>query len=442
VGFDQNGQNVKMFKKIIHQLKSTKFFIPAEVSIAVILAGMSFLFFFAGLFLGKYPLWLKISSGVFVFFIIFILTIILIKIILHPIDKFIKKVSPIIEIEPGKEKEEKSEFKYEYFFNRLTRSLTQVEKEELFPNIICKSEIMRQILKQVATIASTDTTVLILGESGTGKELIAENIHTLSKRKNGPLIKVNCAALPKELIESELFGYEKGAFTGATSSKPGKFELAHKGTILLDEIGDLPLELQGKLLRVLEDKQVEKLGGKYPRPVDIRIIAATNKELKNMVQEGKFREDLYYRLSAFPLYLPPLRQRKEDIPLLAEYFLKQNFPQKKLSPKSLQVLNNYSWPGNVRELFNVLEQAALICPQEEILPEHLNISREQSPEQTSSLPFSNLDEHLQEIEKQLIVQALKEARGVQREAAKLLGIKERSLWHRVKKYALAPNKFK
>lgn len=428
---------------LLKKLKNIKIFIPAEFSIATILGGLSFLFFFLGLFLSNYPIFLKILFGFLVFIITFIVTIILIKLLLTPVDKFIQKVSPITQKEKKELTQAKSEFKYEPFFKHLTEALSQLETEKIFPDIVCKSEIMRQVLKQVSKIATTDTTVLILGESGTGKELIAENIHKLSPRKEHPLIKINCAALPKDLIESELFGYEKGAFTGATTSKPGKFELANKGTILLDEIGDLPLELQGKLLRILEDKQVEKLGGKFPKKIDVRIIAATNKDLKKMIAEGTFREDLYFRLSTFPIYLPPLRQRKEDISLLSNYFLAKNFPDKKLHPSCFSVLLNYPWPGNVRELFNVLKQAALISQEKEIKPEHLFLnSKTKDLASEDELDFDSLDSYLKNLEKELILKALKKSKGVQREAAKILGIKERSLWHRIKKYEIDPTKFR
>ena len=234
-----------------------------------------------------------------------------------------------------------------------------------FKNIICKSESYRKVLVQVDQVASTDTTVLITGESGTGKELLASAVHSNSRRKDRPLIKINCATLPKELIESELFGHKKGAFTGAVANKVGKFTLADGGTILLDEIGELPLELQPKLLRVLQEGEYDELGGTKTIKVDVRIIAATNRDLKEMIRLGQFREDLYYRLNVFPIHNIPLRARKEDIPVLAQFFLEKysakagkNF--RRLSKKTIEALMDYNFPGNIRELENLIERAVIV----------------------------------------------------------------------------------
>lgn len=234
-----------------------------------------------------------------------------------------------------------------------------------FNNIICKSDAYKRVLIQVNQVAPTDTTVIITGESGTGKELIASAVHSSSQRKNRPLIKVNCATLPKDLIESELFGHKKGAFTGAVANKAGKFTLADGGTIFLDEIGELPLELQPKLLRVLQEGEYDELGGTKTIKVDVRIIAATNRDLKEMIREGQFREDLYYRLNVFPIHNIPLRARKDDIPLLAQYFLKKysakagkNF--KRLSKETIEALMGYNFPGNIRELENLIERAVIL----------------------------------------------------------------------------------
>ncbi|SDN69953.1 regulatory protein, Fis family [Desulfonauticus submarinus] len=424
-----------------------KIFISPEILISFIVGGIGFLFFIISIYIQKYHVSFKLAAAFVVFLVMFFLTLSLIKLLLKPIDEFVEKVSPFISKEKKEVERIKQDLKYEPIFNHaygvVTKAISLVETKKFFPDIICQSKVMRQVLQQVLTVAPTDSTVLILGESGTGKELIAEHLHKLSARHNGPLIKINCAALPKDLIESELFGYEKGAFTGAIKSKPGKFELAHKGTLFLDEIGDLPLELQGKLLRVLEDKRVERLGGKHPKKIDIRIIAATNKSLEQMIKKGTFREDLFFRLNVFPIHLPPLRKRKEDIPILAEFFLKKHFPEKKLLPETLAHLLNYSWPGNIRELFNVLERAALSSSNNIISPESLPFINKE----TISTPINlttplNLDQKLQEIEKHLILNALYQTKGIQRKAAKILGIKERSLWHRIKKYNLDPNQFK
>lgn len=232
-------------------------------------------------------------------------------------------------------------------------------------NIICKSEAYAKILEQVNQVAPTDTTVLITGESGTGKELLASAVHNNSSRKERPLIKINCATLPKELIESELFGHKKGSFTGAVDNKVGKFTLADGGTIFLDEIGEMPLDLQSKLLRVLQEGEFDELGGTKTIKVDVRVIAATNRKLEDMIKEGAFREDLYYRLNVFPIYNIPLRARKEDIPLLAQYFLEKYSAKagkafKRLSKKTIDALMNYNFPGNIRELENLIERAVIV----------------------------------------------------------------------------------
>jgi len=296
---------------------------------------------------------------------------------------------------------------------------------------------MRGIFSQILKVAPTDATVLITGESGTGKELVAQSIYQHSLRKDGPFIKLNCVAIPEGLLESELFGHEKGSFTGATAQKRGKFELAHGGTILLDEIGDMPLATQAKLLRVLQEKEFERVGGTKPIRVDIRIIASTNKNLTKLVQEGKFREDLFYRLNVFSLHLPPLRDRREDIPALAQGFLETAPKSAEISSSALQLLMGFHWPGNVRELKNVIERAAVMAENGIIEPQHLPVqisgglvgqAMQEVPEQ------ANLDDRLAEIEKRFIIDALTRADGVQVKAAQILGIKERSLWHRVKKY--------
>lgn len=234
-----------------------------------------------------------------------------------------------------------------------------------YKNIICKSDAYEKVLQQVNQVAPTDTTVLITGESGTGKELLASALHTNSLRKDRPLIKINCATLPKELIESELFGHKKGAFTGATENKVGKFTLADGGTILLDEIGEMPIDLQSKLLRVLQEGEFDELGGTKTIKVDVRVIAATNRQLEEMIKEGAFREDLYYRLNVFPIHNIPLRARKEDIPLLAQFFLEKYSAKagkafKRLSKKTIDVLMNYNFPGNIRELENLIERAVIV----------------------------------------------------------------------------------
>ncbi len=237
--------------------------------------------------------------------------------------------------------------------------------EDDFAGMIGTGKAMQGIIRQVQQVAPTDATVLVLGETGTGKELVAKSVHRLSPRQKGPLVKVNCAALPANLIESELFGHEKGAFTGATDRRIGKFELAHRGTLFLDEIGELPLELQAKLLRVLQEKEIERVGSNVPIRTDVRVIAATNRNLEEEVRAGRFRADLYYRLHVFPVTLPPLRERREDIPLLARHFArvyahKCNREDRGIAESALQELQAYPWPGNIRELENLIEQATIL----------------------------------------------------------------------------------
>lgn len=318
--------------------------------------------------------------------------------------------------------------------DNVTNILSKVEARELFPNVIGSSASMRNIFTQVIKVAPTDTTVLISGESGTGKELIASGIYEHSKRKGRPFIKVNCVAIPEGLMESEFFGHEKGAFTGATEQKKGKFELADGGTIFLDEIGDMPPATQAKLLRALQEKEFERVGGHQIIKVDVRVIAATNKNLREMIQKGKFREDLYFRLNVFPIHLPPLRECKEDIALLADYFLSSLAGGARLSTSALQALIGYSWPGNVRELKNILEQASILSEKGIIELYHLPaMFREGSLKQSNIRDDLPLDEKLNLLEKELIIDALRKTGGIQVKAADILGINQRSLWHRIKK---------
>jgi transcriptional regulator with GAF, ATPase, and Fis domain len=270
---------------------------------------------------------------------------------------------------------------------------------------------------------------------------VASSIHRNSRRKQAPFIKLNCVAIPPDLLESELFGHEKGAFTGATARKPGKFELANGGTIFLDEIGDMPLALQAKILRVLQEKEFDRVGGTRTVQVDVRIICATNQDLAEMVAEGRFREDLYYRINVFALQLPPLRERKEDIPLLVDDFLAHTVPEARISSEALQRLIGYAWPGNVRELQNTVERAAVLSQGQNIdvahLPDNMSRAFDHTPmvDRQNDAPLS-LDDKLKEIEKSLIIDALKHTQGIQVRAAEDLGINQRSLWHRIKKYQI------
>lgn len=303
-------------------------------------------------------------------------------------------------------------------------------------DFVYHSEKMHEVSSLVVRIAKTDSTCIISGESGVGKEIILNMIHALSERKTFPLIKVNCAAIPETLLESELFGYEKGAFTGAYQRKAGKFELANKGTIFLDEIGDIPLVLQSKLLRAIQEKEVERLGGTQTIRVDVRIIAATNRNLEEEVKKGAFREDLYYRLNVVNIFVPPLRERKEDIPLLIDFFLKRYNTKYKKAVKGLtrearDILVKYDYPGNVRELENIVERAVVLTRGDHIGSEDLPNPSEpaQIGEGTSSIRGT-----VESIERTMVVEALVNAGWVQTKAAAALGLSERMLRYKIKKY--------
>ncbi len=313
--------------------------------------------------------------------------------------------------------------------------------------IIGKSPAIQRVFQLIEKVAPTESTVLILGESGTGKELVARAIHAKSRRREGPFIPVNCGAIPEELLESELFGYERGAFTGANRSKPGRFELAHGGTIFLDEIAEMSPKLQVKLLRILQERTVERLGSERAIPVDIRIIAATNRDLEQEVAEGRFREDLYFRLNVIPIKLPPLRERKEDIPLLVEYFLarfceREEVPLKRFSEKALKRLVDYHWPGNVRELENLIERLVILTEgdliEEDDLPDHIRASHPSTNPILKEFPAEgfSLPQALREFEKSLILRALEASGGVKSRAAKLLGIKRTTLIEKMKRLGL------
>jgi two-component system response regulator AtoC len=323
------------------------------------------------------------------------------------------------------------------------------------PNIVGQSPVMRAVVDMVRRVAPLDSTVLITGESGAGKEVVADAIQALSKRADAPFIKVNCAAIPESLLESELFGHEKGAFTGAVALKKGKFELADHGTIMLDEIGDMPLFLQPKLLRAVEQKQIERVGGTKPIDIDIRIVAATNQDLQTLVAEKKFRADLYYRLSVAAIPLPPLRDRKEDLPLLVGHFLERINPRvgvnlRGVSREGMQLLYACDWPGNVRQLANALERAAIVSTGDVLTASDVaraldGPSRPEPAGEGYVHEAGNLRDTLQDMERNMIVAALKKAGGVQKDAARLLGVSPKNLWNKIQKhgigtadYAVAP----
>lgn len=355
-----------------------------------------------------------------------------------------------------KEKENIQELKSYYQEEMLS--------EYKFENIIGRSKNMQQIFSMIETVAPSDATILVRGETGTGKELIAAAVHNISPRKNGPFIKLNCAAISETLLESELFGHEKGAFTDAKEMRKGRFELADGGTLFLDEIGDISPGLQVKLLRILQEQEFERVGGTKTVKTNVRLVAATNRNLEEMVKNGEFREDLFYRINVIPLNLPPLRERYEDIQLLIEHYLKKYMKthHKKMhfSKSALELLLEYPWPGNIRELQNTMERIVLICPDGELAPEMLNhvlpfnyqkmhmpkveiptatpetalqeVSHTIPVEEKPSLTKSSL----QDMEKEAIIKALIENRGIQTKAAKQLGMTARQIGYKVKKYGI------
>jgi len=315
-----------------------------------------------------------------------------------------------------------------------------LEETNRQPPIIGQSKSITDVFKLIKQVAATDATVLVTGESGTGKELVAAAIHYQSKRANGPYIRINCPAIPETLMETELFGHEKGAFTGAQERKTGKFEMADNGTILLDEIGDLPMPLQAKLLRVLQEREIERIGGIKPVPINVRIICSTAKNLADEVQAGHFRQDLFYRLQVIPIEVPPLRDRRDDLPLLCRHFLSEFSIMRgmplELSSEALQCLSLYDYPGNVRELRNIMERAAVLTPTHLIQAEYLpaDLAEKQEAEQDETLQLSSA---VACTEKNCITRALQQTGGNKTEAAKLLGISRKNLWEKMKQHRIA-----
>jgi DNA-binding NtrC family response regulator len=330
-------------------------------------------------------------------------------------------------------------------------------KEELAvrrgaPQLVGEDPSLRKVFASLQRAAATDTTVLLEGESGTGKELFARSLHALSPRADAPFVAINCAAIPETLLETELFGHEKGAFTGAVARKPGKFEMAHRGTLFLDEIGDLPLPLQAKILRALEERRFERVGGTALVTVDVRLVAATNKGLRAAVAARRFREDLFFRLSVFPITVPPLRERGGDIPVLARYFVERFCRDLKkrlltLSPGALEQLQTYRWPGNVRELQNCIERAVILSDGDTILPRHLNLSFvDASPDEEPVNHWAHVDmtgsltdvtkRVVTEIERLKIEETLREAEGNKGRASELLQISYKALLSKLKEYRI------
>ncbi|MBW2514395.1 MAG: sigma-54-dependent Fis family transcriptional regulator [Deltaproteobacteria bacterium] len=440
-------------------MKDIRFNISLYVIIPVIIAGISLLATIATFNIADYyskrsidPTWPVAFWGTIMVVVTAIFGLLIVKFIIDPMKRFARNTENLgvigrasrTDAIPDKQDDMG---RFSQLFDQVTMILSQVEARELFPNIVGQSKVMRGVLKQILQVAKTDSTVLILGETGTGKELIAKSIHQHSQRKEKDFIALNCAAIPENLLESELFGHEKGAFTGASSRKLGKFEIAHNSTLFMDEIGDMPMETQTKVLRAIQENQFERVGGIKPIQVNVRFITATHQDLAFLVDQGSFRQDLFYRLNVFVIHLPPLRERREDIPLLVENFLEKQHKQYTIEPETMQLLTAYDWPGNVRELENAIE-AATITAEDVIQPKHLpsvitSLLGNGAGKKIDTLSTKmNLDHRLHELEKGIIMDALTQAGGIQKKAASFLGIKERSLWHRIKKYDIDVTSFK
>ncbi len=317
--------------------------------------------------------------------------------------------------------------------NRLLRE--KLKGRYKLEGLVGKNEKMQEVYQLITTVAKTTATVLVYGETGTGKELVAEAIHNLSPRKDKPLIKVSCIALSETLLESELFGHEKGAFTDAISRKIGRFEMADGGTLFIDDVDEIKPEAQVKLLRVLQERKFERVGGTETLQVDVRLIAAAKRDLLELVREGKFREDFYYRLNVIPMYMPPLRERKDDIPLLVRHFIEKykGESKKEISPQALQLLVWYDWPGNIRELENVIERVIALSDREEILPKDLPsfLKTEEKEGKTKTI-----QEVVEESEKSHLLKVLIQTKGRKKDAAKILGITPKTLWQKLKEYKI------
>jgi DNA-binding NtrC family response regulator len=330
---------------------------------------------------------------------------------------------------------------------RKLREENRSLREELgrryeYPNIVARSAKMQEVLAMVERVAATQSTVLIGGESGVGKDLIAHAIHQKSRRANGPFVKINSTAIPENLLESELFGYEKGAFTGAATSKPGKFELADKGTLFLDEIGDVPPATQVKLLRVLQEREFERLGGTKTIKVDVRLIAATNRDLRAALEEGTFRQDLYYRLNVVPIDIPPLREHKEDIPDLVKLFLDRFSSQAGkqftgIAPDALDMLMAFHWPGNVRELENIVERAVALSEGPVLQPGDVHLDAVRAKPASGTAPLIPEGQTLEQWEDEMIREALRRANGNKSQAARMLGLSRNALRYRLSKIGIA-----
>ena len=442
-------------------MKDIRFDISLYIIIPIIVGGIALLATIASYNVTVYyfkrgmdPIWPVAFWGSITVVVTAIFGLLIVKFIIDPVKQFALSTENMAVFSNAADKDmprvqTDDMGRFTQIFNQVTEFLSQVEARELFPDIVGQSKAMRGVLKQIINVARTDSTVLILGETGTGKELIANSIHRHSDRRKKPFVAFNCAAIPEGLLESELFGHEKGAFTGAISKKIGKFEAADQSTLFMDEIGDMPLETQAKVLRAIQEGQFERVGGIKPISFDARLITATNQDIAKRVDDNLFRQDLYFRLNVFTIVLPPLRDRREDIPLLVDRFLDTYEGAYSMSPEAMQLLTAYHWPGNVRELENAVE-ASTILAKSVIEPKHLpsaiaarfGQNRQKTQKVEIGSQDMNLDHRLEELEKSIIIDALKQTAGIQKRAAETLGIKERSLWHRIKKYNIDVASFK
>jgi Nif-specific regulatory protein len=341
---------------------------------------------------------------------------------------------------------QKTQEEHERLLTENTRLQQELRKKFQPANMIGRSKAMQSVFDLISQVARSDATVLIRGESGVGKELVAQSIHYNSDRASKPFVRVNCAALPENIIESELFGHEKGAFTGAIRRREGRFEMSHRGTIFLDEIGDLSPQMQIKLLRVLQEKEFERVGGSDTIKVNVRVIAATNRDLEKAMEDGGFRHDLYYRLNVFPVFVPPLRDRRTDILELANFFVekysKENHKYvRRISTPAIDMLMSYHWPGNVRELENCIERAVLLTNDDVVHGHHLPPTL-QTAEATNTIMKGTLQETLDRVEREMIVEALKDCKGNKARAARQLGISERLMGLRVERHGIDPGRYK
>ena len=437
-------------------MDSIRYHISPYVIIPIVFAGFATIATIVSFRITEYclgrgiePFWPISGWAALISIISFACSLLVLRLILRPVEKFIRKAEqlPIISssslrsITAGDDLQ-----RFSKVFSQVADALDKVEARQFFPEIIGESRAMRSVFTQILKVAPTDAVVLIYGESGTGKDLIARGIHNHSARKQRPYTRLNCVAIPEKPLEREMFGHESGGSLGPVSIKKGKLEMTEGGTLFLDEIGEMPTHTQAKVLRFLQEKEFDRVGGSSPVSCDVRIIASSSKNLEQLVQNGKFREDLCSRLNAFSIILPPLRERKEDIPLLVDHFLlkhekrHEDFgPEEEglITSAALQVLMAYPWSGNVGELENIMERAALMCEEQSVGVLHLPANIKKN---TISIPQGiepgSIDDQLHEIEKGLIIEALVKTRGIQINSAELLGINQRSLWHRIKKYGI------